>query len=51
MHTADATGAFIADGICIGKQRYTLFIYGKRRGTKKRLNRQCRGHETGNAKK
>ncbi len=37
-HTVDVTGIFMANNIHIERQRYTLFIYGKRPGTKKRLN-------------
>jgi len=36
-HTVDVTGIFMANNIHIERQRYTLFIYGKRPGTKKRL--------------
>ena len=41
-HTVDVTGIFMANNIHIERQRYTLFIYGKRPGTKKRLNQQCK---------
>ena len=34
-HTVDVTGIFMANNIHIERQRYTLFIYGKRPGTKK----------------
>ena len=39
-HTVDVIGIFMANNIRIEGQRYTLFIYGKRLGTKKRLNQQ-----------
>ena len=38
----DVTGIFMANIIHIERQRYSLFIYGKRLDTKKRLNQRCK---------